>query len=88
MTLFKIEDAIAESRGGTTQADILKMPFYELMLKLDIMQEKNEQREKEQGGGKNTLENKQPSYREVMKDVPKLKEFKPPSIKLPTNLKM
>ena len=46
MSLFKIEDVIAESRPGYTRSDILSMPFYEFMLKLDIMKERADEREK------------------------------------------
>ena len=44
-SLYKIEDVIAETRN-LTRADILSMPFYELMLKLDIMKERADEREK------------------------------------------
>jgi len=47
MSLFKIEDVIAESRN-ITRSDILAMPFYEFMLKLDIMKERAEEREKKE----------------------------------------
>lgn len=47
MSLFKIEDVIAEGRN-LTRADILSMPFYEFMLKLDIMKERAEEREKKE----------------------------------------
>ena len=46
MSLYKIEDVIAESRPGYTRADILSMPFYEFMLKLDIMKDRADEREK------------------------------------------
>lgn len=47
MSLFKIEDVIAEHRH-LTRADILSMPFYEFMLKIEIMKERNEEREKKE----------------------------------------
>ena len=50
MILFKIEDAIAESRPGLTRDDILKMPFYEFMLKLDIMKERKEESDRKEKG--------------------------------------
>ena len=47
MSLFKIEDVIAEGRN-ITLSDIRRMPFYEFMLKLDIMKERAEDREKKE----------------------------------------
>lgn len=47
MSLFKIEDVIAETRHYS-RSDILCMPFYEFMLKLDIMKERAEEREKKE----------------------------------------
>ena len=59
MTLFRVEDAIAEARPGLTHDDILSMPFYEFMLKLDIMKERAEEREKKE---KNEMKNQQSMY--------------------------
>ena len=47
MSLYKIEDVIAENRNYT-RADLLSMPFYEFMLKLDIRKERAEEREKKE----------------------------------------
>ena len=47
MNLFKIEDAIAEHRNYTRE-DIMRMPFYEFMLKLEIMKERSEEQKKQQ----------------------------------------
>jgi hypothetical protein len=47
MSLFKIEDVLAENRH-LTRADILRMPFYEFMLKLEIMKQRAEERDKKE----------------------------------------
>lgn len=45
MSLYKLEDVIAETRSYSRE-DILRMPIYEFLLKLDIMKERAEEREK------------------------------------------
>jgi hypothetical protein len=47
MSLFKIEDVIAEHRH-LTRSDILSMPFYEFMLKLQIMKDRQEEQERQE----------------------------------------
>ena len=75
MILYKIEDAIAEARPGLTRDDILKMPFYEFMLKLDIMKERAEEREKKE---KNEMKNHQSKHKTPDYKQPKLP--KPPKM--------
>lgn len=50
MTLYEIEDMMAEARPGITYSDLMKMPFYEIMLKLDIIKRKAEERKKAEDG--------------------------------------
>ena len=75
MSLFKIEDVIAESRPGYTRADILAMPFYEFMLKLDIMKERAEEREKREkaeGDKQKALTNPSKYKQPSMPKMPKM----------------
>ncbi len=89
MTLFEIEDTLAERRPGLTREDILKMPFYEFALKLNIIKDKDEEREREQNKEKGTTAyNSNTSFNpeRAMKQQMKSADFKP-NIKLPSNLK-
>lgn len=84
MTLFKIEDTLSERRPGLTRADILKMPFYELALKLNIIKEKDEERAKDEGkqqSEQQTTFNPERMMQQQLKNV----NFKP-DIKLPTKI--
>jgi hypothetical protein len=69
MILYKIEDAIAEARPGLSHADLLNMPFYEFMLKLDIMKDRAEEREKKE---KNEMKNQQSKFKPADYKQPKL----------------
>lgn len=81
MTLYKIEDVIAEARPGLTRADILSMPFYEFMLKLDIMKERAEEREKKENAeNNNTAMERQKQSMSKMMQPPKMP-------KLPSGMK-
>jgi len=87
MTLFEIEDTLSERRPGLTRADILKMPFYEFALKLNIIKKKDEEREKEQNKEHGTTSYKANNFNpeQAMKQQMKSMDFKP-NIKLPKNL--
>ena len=83
MTLFKIEDVIAEARPGLTHTDIMKMPFYEFMLKLDIMKERAEESEKKQKSDQGEY-----SMDKMKQSSGFNKSLAPPKMpKLPSNLK-
>jgi len=88
MTLYDIEDTLAERRPGLTREDILNMPFYEFTLKLNIIKKKDEDREKEENKEKGTSYDKNTYNPEkMMKQQMKTANYKP-NIKLPNNLKM
>ena len=48
MTLFKIEEMLSEHRPGMSLAEIRSMPFYELALKMKIMEERAKEQEQKQ----------------------------------------
>lgn len=84
MTLYKIEDVIAEARPGMTRADILAMPYYEFAIKLDIMKERAEEQDKK---GKKELKNRDNAVSKYKQGMPKVSSdgrLKPPKMpKLP-----
>jgi len=84
MTLFEIEDTLSERRPGLTREDILKMPFYEFALKLNIIKGKDEERQKEENKQKGISSYKSDDFNpeRVMKQQMKAVDFKP-NIKLP-----
>ena len=85
MILYKIEDAIAEGRPGLTRADILSMPFYEFALKLDIMKERAEERDRKD---KKELKQHKISSDYKMPKAPNTR-LKPPKMpKLPSKFKL
>ena len=87
MTLYEIEDALAERRPGLTREDILKMPFYELTLKLNIIKKKDEEREKEQEKEKGQYSVSKSTFNpeKAMKQQMKTANFKP-NVKIPKKL--
>ena len=88
MTLFNIEDTLSERRPGLTREDIMKMPFYEFTLKLNIIKQKDEERQKEEQEHKGTASYEKNTFNpeRAMKQQLKSANFKP-NIKLPKNLK-
>jgi hypothetical protein len=84
MTLYEIEDTLAERRPGLTREDILKMPFYELTFKLNIIKKKDEERKKEEEKEKSTTSYDKNTFNpeKAMKQQLKAVNFKP-NIKMP-----
>jgi hypothetical protein len=79
--MWELEDSLAENRPGLSHSEILKMPFYEFSIKLDIITRKLEERKKEEE--KSTKEQKS----SMSKYTPNITPIKPPQIKLPSGLK-
>lgn len=82
MSLFKIEDVLAENRH-LTRSDILGMPFYEFMLKLDIMKDRAEEREKKEKAEHEKYNKQINSYQPKTPKMPAA----PKTPKMPTKLR-
>ena len=67
--MYEIEDMMAEARPGITYSDLMKMPFYEIMFKLDIIKRKAEERKKAEDSQSSGQNYKAPNSSDMMRQA-------------------
>ena len=60
---------MAEARPGITYGDLMKMPFYEIMLKLEIIKRKVEERKAQEEGKSVATNHSLPNPNEYMRQA-------------------
>lgn len=90
MTYYKVERHFLNNNYGVTHEDLLNMPMYEFIFKINLTEEELKEKQKQQDEERKKQEQEQHKQQKQSKGKSNFKEAKPPStpkVNLPKNLK-
>jgi hypothetical protein len=87
MNFYKIERHFLKNNEGMTYQDLLEMPFFEFIYKLNMTEEELKEKQKQQEKEKKEQEKQQHEQQKKSKDFKPAKAPSAPKVNPPKNIK-